>query len=103
MIREERMRLNLASKLARLAVLSLCAGTLAAQSPQKTFDTAQRAADALIAAAEGNDKAALLEIFGPEGKDLVESGDAVQDKNNIAAFAACRQGEEGGGYRSAKP
>lgn len=85
MISEESMRL--ASKLGRLAVLSLCAGTVAAQSPQKTFDTPQRAADALIAAAEGNDKAAVLEIFGPEGKDLVESGDGVQDKNNIAAFA----------------
>jgi Protein of unknown function (DUF2950) len=82
------MRLNLPSNLGRLALLSLCAGTLAAQSPQKHFDTAQQAADALIAAAQGNDKAALLGIFGPEGKDLVESGDAVQDKNAIAAFAA---------------
>ncbi len=88
MIREEGMGLNLMSNFARLMVLSLCAGILAAQSQQKTFDTARRAADALIAAAASHDKAALLEIFGREGKDLVDSGDAVQDRNTLAAFVA---------------
>ena len=63
----------------------------AAQSPpagQKTFATPQEAADALIAASERFDVPALLEIFGPDGKDFVSSADPVQDKNRAAAFAA---------------
>ena len=65
------------------------AGLTAQQAaPQKVFDTAQAAADALIKAAEANDTAALAEIFGAEGKELYASGDAVQDKNHLAAFAA---------------
>lgn len=84
---------GLLSHVARLALLPLCAvGLAAAPSQQKTFDTAQQAADALIAAAEHaantNDKAALIEIFGPQGEDLVSSGDPVQDKKTIAAFVA---------------
>jgi hypothetical protein len=55
---------------------------------QKSFDTAQQAADALIKAAESHDAGALLELFGPEGKDIIQSGDAVQDKNHVAAFLA---------------
>lgn len=89
MIGEQGMKWNPLSDLARLALLLLCAGALAAQSqPQKTFGTAREAADALVAAAEANDKAALLGIFGPEGKELVETGDPVRDKKTIAAFVA---------------
>jgi hypothetical protein len=42
---------------------------------------------ATIDAAEHNDTAALLKLFGPGGKDIVESGDPAQDKNNRAEFA----------------
>jgi len=48
-----------------------------APEKQKTFATPQLAADALIKAAESYDVPALLEIFGPEGKDLVESAPAT--------------------------
>jgi hypothetical protein len=54
---------------------------------QRTYDTAKAAADALVAAADPFDAAALLEILGPDGKDLVASGDAVIDKNLAAEFA----------------
>jgi hypothetical protein len=57
------------------------------QTTQKGFDTAQQAADALIQAAEAFDVAALKEILGPGSEDLVESEDAVQDKNRAAEFA----------------
>ena len=53
---------------------------------QKTFDSPQQAADALIQAAERDDVAALLEIFGLAGKDIVASGDAVEDKKDRARF-----------------
>ena len=60
----------------------------ASASAQKTFDTPQQAAGALIQAADPFDVPALLGIFGPEGKDFVSSADPVQDKNIAEAFAA---------------
>jgi len=41
----------------------------------------------MILAVKNDDVAALLEIFGPAGKDFVSTGDDVQDKNSRAAFA----------------
>jgi hypothetical protein len=73
-----------------LAACSLPA-LLAAAPPaagQKTFGTPEQAAAALIAAAEKFDVEALKEILGPDGLDLVVTEDAVQDKNQSAAFAA---------------
>lgn len=54
---------------------------------QQTFATPQAAAQAVIEAAEHDDTAALLKLFGPGGKDIVESGDPVQDKAGRAEFA----------------
>jgi hypothetical protein len=53
----------------------------------EAFDTPQQAADALFEAAGSYDVPKLLAIFGPDGKDFVESADPVQDKNNATAFA----------------
>lgn len=47
------------------------------------------AANALIAAANSGDRtAAALAILGPDSKDLISSGDLVQDKEAIDAFVA---------------
>jgi len=61
-----------------------------APSPQmqKTFETPQQAAEALIQAAGSGDPSALVEIFGPDGKDLVSSADSVRDRNRAEDFAA---------------
>jgi hypothetical protein len=67
------------------------ATTVATQPLQKTFDTAQQAAEAMILAVKNDDVAALREIFGPAGNDFVSTGDDVQDKNSRAAFAALAQ------------
>ncbi len=55
---------------------------------QKTFATPQEAAEALINAASNYDLSALLQIVGPDGEDLVQTKDPVQDKNQAEAFAA---------------
>jgi Protein of unknown function (DUF2950) len=85
--------------------LVLCAGLLlsmqvvaqqfAPKSPRvssgagaKTFDTPQQAADALVDAAEAFDVAALEQIFGPGGDDLVLLGEYEQDRERAAKFAA---------------
>jgi hypothetical protein len=54
----------------------------------KTFDTPQQAADALVAAAEQFDERTLKEIFGPNGDDIVFSGEYPQDRKRAADFAA---------------
>jgi hypothetical protein len=59
---------------------------------QQTFATPEKAAEALIAAAESFDVPALKQILGPDGVDLVVTDDPVADKNQSAAFAA--QGRE---------
>lgn len=59
-----------------------------ASQPEKAFDTPQDAAEALIKAAGSYDVDALLEIFGPGGKDFVSSADPVHDKSIAAEFAA---------------
>jgi len=54
---------------------------------QRTFATPQEAIQAIIDAADHNDAAALLQLFGPDGKDILESGDPVEDKESRAEFA----------------
>src|SRR5208283_532950 len=72
------------------AVLAVVATLLEAAPPpsQRTFATPREAIQATIDAAEQNDTAVLLQIFGPAGKDIVESGDPAQDKDHRAEFAS---------------
>jgi hypothetical protein len=80
----------LAGTLGALVVFSATA--LAAAEPakpaQRTFASAQAAADALVAAAEKFDVAAMKAIFGPDGIDLVVTEDEVLDRNQATAFSA---------------
>jgi hypothetical protein len=57
------------------------------QPGQKGFASPEEAAQALIQAAEGYDLPALLEILGPDSRDLVASEDPVADKNRAVEFA----------------
>jgi hypothetical protein len=59
----------------------------AAQQPgQKTFQSAAAASHALVAAFQANDQAALLSILGPDAKDIISSGDEVEDNTSRNAF-----------------
>ena len=60
----------------------------AASAGAKLFDTPQKAADALVDAAENFDISALTEIFGSDGDDIVFSGEVAQDRKHAADFAA---------------
>lgn len=68
------------------AMLVLSFAAIAKAVDQKSFDTPARAVQALVAAVESGNEDELLAIFGDDGKDLVDSGDAVQDKNGRAGF-----------------
>ena len=52
----------------------------------KVFATPDEASSALLAAAKSHDQTAALAIFGPDSKELIFSGDAVEDKNAADAF-----------------
>jgi hypothetical protein len=70
-----------------LALLLPSSALAAAPAGPRAFATPREAADALVAAAGADDTKALLALFGPDGKPLVSSGDAVQDRNDRALFA----------------
>lgn len=77
------------AKLALAGLLLVPAVVTAAPSEkQRAFPTPQAAADALVAAAEHFDEAALLDILGPDGEDLVSTGDPVLDRSQAEDFAA---------------
>src|SRR5271170_3488789 len=76
-------------KLAAVAILSAAcfpASLMAQQAGQKTFSSAEEASQALVAAAQSNDQKAMLEILGPDGKQIVSSGDEAEDAENRANF-----------------
>jgi len=70
---------------------SVAAGQSSASSPtivQQVYNTPNDAAEALIHAAAPFDLGVLQAVLGPQGEDLIASGDPVQDKNRAASFAA---------------
>ena len=50
------------------------------------FPTPKRTVEALTAAAKNSDTPAMLAIFGPDGRDILSSGDAVQDRRSRQVF-----------------
>lgn len=58
------------------------------QSQQRSFASPQDASEALFDAAKSGDKAAMHNIFGPGGDEIISSGDAVQDQNTREQFIA---------------
>jgi hypothetical protein len=53
---------------------------------RKTFGSPEEAIQAAIQAAKSGEPQAMLQVLGPEGKDLISSGDPVEDKNNLDSF-----------------
>jgi len=77
------------AKLAPVAIfLAAClpARSMAQQSGQKTFSSPEDASNALVTAAQTNDEKAMLDILGPDGKQIVSSGDDAEDAESRANF-----------------
>lgn len=73
------------SRFAATAVLGAALIPTAAraqQANQKTFSSADEATKALVSAARNDDEKALIEILGPDAKQIVSSGDPTQDAEN---------------------
>jgi hypothetical protein len=84
----------MATTVNRSVLLTLVAALLAAAAchraapAARVYDTPQHAADALIATIKAGDVNDLIAIFGPEGKELVESADVADARQNREVFAA---------------
>jgi Protein of unknown function (DUF2950) len=61
---------------------------MASSAKARMFTTADEAADALIAAAEKFDEAALKEILGPDSYDIIHTGEPARDREVATEFAA---------------
>ena len=71
---------------AALLVAGFPATAPAQQTGQKTYASPEEASQALFTAAQKNDEKAVLEVLGPDGKTIIESGDATEDaaaRNNF--------------------
>jgi hypothetical protein len=73
--------------LAAVAILLIFPIRSVAQQPgQKTFSSPEDASNAFFTAAQSNDEKALLDILGPDGKQIVSSGDETEDAESRANF-----------------
>ena len=80
-------KLSALAAAAFLFAASFPARSLAQKKGQKTFSSPEEASAALFAAVQSNDEKALLNIFGPDGQQIVSSGDDVEDALSRARFA----------------
>jgi hypothetical protein len=60
--------------------------SMAQQPGQKTFSSPEDASNAFFTAAQSNDEKAMLDILGPDGKQIVSSGDEAEDAEGRANF-----------------
>jgi hypothetical protein len=82
-------KIALTSQVVLLTLVTLLVACNKSNKPSiSVFSTPDDAGNALLAAVKSDDQTALLAIFGPDAKDVISSGDAVQDKNDAAAFVA---------------
>ena len=80
-------RVSLTIRFLLLALIVPLTACRKAEHPStSTFDSPDNAGSALLGAAKSGDQGKLLAVFGPDSKDLLSSGDAVQDKSVIDTF-----------------
>jgi hypothetical protein len=73
--------------LALVVPLAVCSKPAKPDKPSaRVFTSPDDAGNALLEAAKSGDQNSLLAIFGPDSKETISSGDAVQDKNAAATF-----------------
>jgi len=85
-------RMAFAIRLLVLALVIPFAACNKAETPEKpaisAFASPDEAGNALLAAAKSGDQNAVLALFGPDSKQVIYSGDSVQDKNAADRFVA---------------
>jgi hypothetical protein len=72
--------------LASLATATFLFATVPLAVAQETYKTPEDAAAALLAATKSGDKQDALKVFGPDGEEIISSGDPVNDANQRNKF-----------------
>ena len=70
-----------------LIVATMLAAFTQPAAAQRTFDTPEAAAKALVAAAKADDEDLVVEIFGARYRNLIVTSDKLQDSERLARFA----------------
>ena len=71
-----------------LTIAALLCTAASVVSAQQAFKTPDEAASALVSAAKTGDRKAIVSVLGPDGNDIVSSGDAVADATTREKFVA---------------
>ena len=74
-----------------VAALLLMLPVSAQERKQKAFGSPEEAMKALAEAVQANDMKGMIAILGPEGEDIIDSGDKVADKNAQQQFLKAYQ------------
>jgi hypothetical protein len=74
--------------LVSLTVLALLCTAASIAGAQQVFKTPDEAASTLVSAAKAGDMKALVTVLGPDGEDIVSSGDEVADAATRQKFIA---------------
>ena len=85
--KSSRSKNALALVLSCLLAFGISSPGTAADTAAKAFPTPQAAADALVTAAENYDVPALEAILGPDGKDIINTGEPARDQELVKQFA----------------
>ena len=88
------MNTYLRRRIAAVALLGACLITgvvLAQTKAQRTFATPEDAVKALVDTVKAGNLESLLEIFGPEGKELIDSSDPATARQNQRVFVVARK------------
>ena len=72
--------------LATLLFAWFAVDSAAQQRGQKTFSSPEEASTGVVAALQNNDEKAILEILGPDARQIVSSGDPIEDAESHANF-----------------
>ena len=76
-------------RLLLLAMIIPLASCRKSSKPSVTvFASTEDAGNTLMEAAKSDDQNTLLAVFGPDSRELLFSGDAVQDRNTASAFVS---------------
>src|SRR5262245_713938 len=71
-----------------LMIGALLCSAASVAAAQQAFKTPDEAASALVRAAKAGDMKALVTVLGPDGEDIVSSGDEVADQSTREKFVA---------------
>jgi len=76
------------NKILVLSTAALLCAAASVASAQQAFKTPDEAAGALVSAAKAGDMKALNTVLGPDGEDIISSGDEVADAATRQKFVA---------------